>query len=184
MKIIAPVAPGGGVDLVARTMADRYTKVLGQTFIVENESGGGGVIASQAMARAAPDGYTLMLGYVATHGTNPAVRKVPYDAVKDFTPIAMVAARRTCSWWVRRSRCKDLKELVEYAKKNRSSYGSAGRARSRTSRWSSSSRRRFRSVHAPYRGIGPAITDVLGGQTQMMMPGLAAAIAATSRAAR
>jgi hypothetical protein len=90
VKIIAPVAPGGGVDLVARTMADRYTKALGQTFIVENQSGGGGVIASQATARAAPDGYILMLGYVGTHGTNPAVRKVPYDAVKDFTPIAMV----------------------------------------------------------------------------------------------
>ena len=63
---------------------------MASSFIVENLSGGGGVIASQTVARAAPDGYTLMVGYVATHGTNPAVRKVPYDAVKDFTPIAMV----------------------------------------------------------------------------------------------
>jgi tripartite-type tricarboxylate transporter receptor subunit TctC len=71
------------VDLVARTMADRFTKALGKSFIVENISGGGGVIAAQTVMRAAPDGHTLMLGYVATHATNPATRKVPYDAVKD-----------------------------------------------------------------------------------------------------
>ena len=89
IKIIAPVAPGGGVDLVARTMGDRLGEVLGQAFVVENQSGGGGLIASQAVTRAAPDGYTLMLGYVGTHGTNPAVRKLPYDAVKGFTPILL-----------------------------------------------------------------------------------------------
>ncbi|HQY46798.1 MAG TPA: tripartite tricarboxylate transporter substrate-binding protein, partial [Usitatibacteraceae bacterium] len=72
VKIVAPVQPGGGVDLVARTVAEQLTKSLGQTFIVENLSGGGGVIAAQAVAKAAPDGYTLMLGYVATHGTVPA----------------------------------------------------------------------------------------------------------------
>ena len=91
VKIIAPVAPGGGVDMTARTVAERLQRALGQTFIVENMSGGGGVIASQATLRAAPDGYTLMLGYVATHGTNPAMRNIPYNAVKDFTAIAMVA---------------------------------------------------------------------------------------------
>ena len=63
---------------------------LGQSVVVENQSGGGGVVGSLATARAAPDGYTLMVGYVGTHGTNPAVRKLPYDAIKDFTPIAMV----------------------------------------------------------------------------------------------
>jgi tripartite-type tricarboxylate transporter receptor subunit TctC len=90
IKIIAPVQPGGGVDLVARTIADRLGRALGQSIIVDNQSGGGGVVGSMATARAAPDGYTLMVGYVGTHGTNPAVRKLPYDAVKDFTPIAMV----------------------------------------------------------------------------------------------
>ena len=90
IKIIAPVQPGGGVDLVARLIADRLGRALGQSIIVDNISGGGGIIASQATARAAADGYTLMVGYVGTHGTNPALRKLPYDAVKDFTPIAMV----------------------------------------------------------------------------------------------
>src|SRR5690242_5844072 len=90
IRIVAPVQPGGGVDLVARTIAEGLTKAFGQSVIVENQSGGGGVVASQAVARAAPDGYTLMVGYVGTHGTNPAVRKLPYDAITDFTPIAMV----------------------------------------------------------------------------------------------
>src|SRR6516164_6634776 len=90
IKIIAPVQPGGGVDLVARQVGERLNSALGQPVIVENISGGGGIVGSQATARAAPDGYTLMVGYVGTHGTNPALRKLPYDAVKDFTPIAMV----------------------------------------------------------------------------------------------
>ena len=98
VKIIVPAQPGGGLDLIGRTIGEQLGRSMGQTFIIENVSGGGGVIATQATARAAPDGYTLMVGYVGTHGTNPATRKVPYDAVKDFTAIAMSAARPTC-WW-------------------------------------------------------------------------------------
>src|SRR5690348_14496265 len=89
-KILVPAQPGGGLDLIGRTVADQLTRAFGQSFVVENMSGGGGLIATQATAHAAPDGYTLMVGYVGTHGTNPAVRKMPYDAVKDFTPVAMV----------------------------------------------------------------------------------------------
>src|SRR5262245_42140192 len=90
VKIVVPAQPGGGLDLIGRTMADQLGRALEQTFIVENIGGAGGIIASQAVARAAPDGYTLMVGYVATHATVPAVRKVPYDPVRDFTPIAMI----------------------------------------------------------------------------------------------
>ena len=90
VKIVVPAQPGGGLDLIGRTVADQLGRAMEQSFVVENVSGGGGTIATQAVARAAPDGYTLMVGYVGTHGTNPAVRKVPYDAVRDFTAIAMV----------------------------------------------------------------------------------------------
>src|ERR1700687_866992 len=91
VKIIAPQAPGGGVDLVARIMAERLRVAMGQPFVVENQAGAGGAIAAQIAARAQPDGYTLMIGYVATHATNPAVKhNLGYDAVKDFTPIAML----------------------------------------------------------------------------------------------
>src|SRR3954466_6863063 len=76
VRILVPAQPGGGLDLVGRTIADQMTKAFGQSFIVENSAGGGGSIAAMSTARAAPDGYTLMVGYVGTHGTNPAVRKL------------------------------------------------------------------------------------------------------------
>jgi tripartite-type tricarboxylate transporter receptor subunit TctC len=177
VKIVAPVQPGGGVDLTARTVAEQLSKSMGQSFIVENISGGGGVIASQTVARAAPDGYTLMLGYVATHGTVPAVRKVPYDAVKDFTPIAMVAGTPNVLVVGEKVPANDLKSLVDYAKKNPISYGSSGQGSlTHLAMEQLRTAAGFEAVHAAYRGIGPAITDVLGGQTQMMMPGLAAAM--------
>jgi tripartite-type tricarboxylate transporter receptor subunit TctC len=78
--------------MVGRALCERLAKVLGQSVVVDNIGGGGGVIASQNTARAAADGYTLMQGYVATHGTAPATRKLPYDAEKDFTPIPMCCA--------------------------------------------------------------------------------------------
>jgi tripartite-type tricarboxylate transporter receptor subunit TctC len=150
---------------------------MGQSFIVENVSGGGGVIASQTVARAAPDGYTLMLGYVATHGTVPAVRKVPYDAVKDFTPIAMVAGTPNVLVVGAGVPVADLKSLIAHAKKSNVSYGSAGQGSlTHLAMEQLKQAAGFDAVHAAYRGIGPAITDVLGGQTQMMMPGLAAAM--------
>lgn len=177
VKIVAPVQPGGGVDLVARTVAEQLSKSLGQTFIVENLSGGGGVIAAQAVAKAAPDGYTLMLGYVATHGTVPAVRKVAYDAVKDFTPVAMVAGTPNVLVVANSVPATDARSLVEYAKANKVSYGSAGQGSlTHLAMEQFRTAAGFEAVHAAYRGIGPAITDILGGQTHMMMPGLAAAV--------
>jgi tripartite-type tricarboxylate transporter receptor subunit TctC len=165
------------VDLVARTMADRFTKELGQTFIVENQSGGGGAIASQTVARAAPDGYTLMLGYVGTHGTNPAVRKLPYDAVRDFTPIAMVGGTPNVLVVNPSVPAKTLQEVIDHTKKTQTSYGSAGTGTlTHLAMEQLKQAAGFDSVHVPYRGIGPALTDTIGGQTQMMMPGLAAAL--------
>jgi tripartite-type tricarboxylate transporter receptor subunit TctC len=178
VKIIAPVQPGGGVDLVGRTVAEQLARSTGQSFIVENVSGGGGVIACQAVARAAPDGYTLMVGYVGTHGTNPAVRKLPYDAVKDFTPIAMVGGTPNVLVVHPSVEARTLKELVELARKSgKLAYGSAGQGTlTHLAMEQLKSAAGFEATHAAYRGIGPAITDILGGQTQMMMPGLAAAI--------
>ena len=178
VKIIAPVAPGGGVDMVARTVAERLQRAMGQTFIVENMSGGGGVIASTAAMRAAPDGYTLMLGYVATHGTNPAMRNISYNAVKDFTPIAMVAGTpNVLVVSAAAMTATSVKDFVVQAKKGQLSFGTSGQG-SLTHLLVEQFKLAadFQATHAPYRGIAPAITDVLGGQTQFMMPGLAAAL--------
>ena len=179
VKILVPAQPGGGLDLIGRTVADQLGRSMEQSFIVENVSGGGGAIASQAAARAAPDGYTLMVGYVGTHGTNPAVRKVPYDAVRDFTPIAMVGGTPNVLVVQPSLPVADLKGLVDYAKKNagKMNYASGGIGTlNHLAMEQFRAAAGFEAVVAHYRGIGPAINDILAGQTMMMLPGLAAAL--------
>lgn len=179
IRYIVPVSAGGGSDMVGRTLTERWGNLLKQSFIVDNQAGGGGVIACQATARAAPDGYTLMQGYVATHGTSPATRKLPYDAVKDFTAVGMIGATPNVLVVNSALPVKNVKEFVEYVKKNpgKISYGSAGQG-SLTHLTMELFKQQIDSfmVHIPYRGIAPAFTDLIGGQTQAMFPGLAAAL--------
>ena len=179
IRYIVPVAAGGGSDFVGRTVTERWGQALKQTIIVDNQSGGGGTIAAQTTARAAPDGYTLMQGYVATHGTSPATRKLPYDAVKDFTPVGMIGSTPNVLVVNASLPVNNLKEFVAYLQKNpgRISYGSAGPG-SLTHLTMELFKLQVNSfmVHIPYRGIAPAFTDLIGGQTQAMFPGLAAAV--------
>ena len=179
VKIIVPAQPGGGLDLIGRTVAGELGRSLGQSFIVENVAGGGGSIASLAAARAAPDGYTLMVGYVGTHATNPAVRKLPYDAVKDFTAIAMVGGTPNILVVAPSVPVSDLNGFVGYAKKNaqKLNYGTGGIGLlNHLALEQFRAAAGFDAVYGHYRGIGPAITDMLGGQIQVLMPGLAAAL--------
>jgi tripartite-type tricarboxylate transporter receptor subunit TctC len=179
VKIVVPAQPGGGLDLIGRTVAEQLGRSMEQSFIVENVGGGGGTIASQAVARAAPDGYTLMVGYVGTHGTNPAVRKVPYDAVKDFTAIAMVGGTPNVLVVNPSMPVADLKGLLDHAKSNPGKLTYASGGMGTLNHLSMEQLKAAAGLDTPaahYRGIGPAIVDFLGGQTQMMMPGLAAAM--------
>lgn len=179
IKLIAPVAAGGGLDNIARTLAEKLSRAIGQQVVVENIGGGGGSIASQAVAKAPADGYTLMVAYVGTHGTNPAVRRLPYDAIKDFTPISMIGATPNVLVINPDLPIKNFKEFVDYAKKNpaKLSYGSAGPG---TLTHLGMEQIKLASgifmVHIPYRGVGPAYTDLLAGQTQAMFPTLFAAL--------
>jgi tripartite-type tricarboxylate transporter receptor subunit TctC len=179
IRYIVPVAAGGGSDMIARVVTERWGKLLGQAFVVDNQSGGGGVVACQATARAAPDGYTLLQGYVATHGTTPATRKVGYDAIKDFTPIGMIGATPNVLAVDANLPVKTVAAFIEYVKRNpgKVSYGSAG-AGSLTHLTMELFKQATGTfmLHIPYRGIAPAINDLLGGQTQAMFPGLAAAL--------
>ena len=179
IRYIVPVAPGGGSDFVGRTVCERWAKALGQTIVVDNLGGGGGVIAAQATVKAAPDGYTLMQGYVATHGTSPATRKLPYDAVKDFTPIGMIGGTPNVLVVNASLPVNDLKGFIDYLKQNpgKASYGSAGQG-SLTQLVMELFKQQSGTfiLHVPYRGIAPAFTDLMGGQTQAMFPGLAAAL--------
>ena len=179
IRLIAPVSAGGGLDNIARAVAERLSKGLGQSVIVDNLSGGGGAIAAQTTAKAAPDGYTLMIAYVGTHGTNPAVRKLNYDAVKDFTPIGMIGATPNVLIVNNKVPAKNLAEFVAYAKKNpaKLSYGSSGPG---TLTHLGMEQFKMSSgifmVHVPYRVIAPAFTDIIVGQTDAMLPTLFAAI--------
>ena len=119
IRYIVPVSAGGGSDMVGRTVTERWGSQLKQAFIVDNQGGGGGVIAAQTTARAAPDGYTLMQGYVATHGTSPATRKLPYDPIKDFTAIAMIGATPNVLVVNAGLPVRTVQEFVEYVKKTR-----------------------------------------------------------------
>ena len=180
VKIIVPANPGGGLDLIGRTVADQLGRAFGQSFIVENSSGGGGSIASMATARAAPDGYTLMVGYVGTHATNPAVRKLNYDAIRDFTAIAMVGGTPNLLVVHPSVPVSDLKGFVAYAKQNpnKLNWGTGG-----IGLLNHLALEQFRAaaglegaVYVHYRGIGPALGDIISGQINVLMPGLAAAL--------
>ncbi len=179
IRYIVPEAAGGGSDMVGRTVTERWGQLLKQSFVVDNQSGGGGTIAAQATARAAPDGYTLMQGYVATHGTSPATRRLPYDAVKDFTSIGMIGATPNVLVVNAALPVANLAEFIAYLKQNpgKLSYGSAGQG-SLTHLTMELFKLQLGSfiLHIPYRGIAPAFTDLIGGQTQAMFPGLAAAV--------
>jgi tripartite-type tricarboxylate transporter receptor subunit TctC len=179
IKYIVPVAAGGGSDMIGRQLCERLGKVLGQSMVVENHGGGGGVIASLMTTKAPADGYTLMQGYVATHGTAPATRKLTYDPIKDFTPLGMIGTTPNVLVVSANAPAKDVKEFIQYVKKNpgKISYGSAG-AGSLTHLTAELFKLQTGAfmVHIPYRGIAPATTDLIAGQTQAMFPGLAAAL--------
>ena len=179
IRYILPVAAGGGSDFIGRTVTERWARLLGQAFVVDNIGGGGGAIAAQTTTKASADGYTLMQGYVATHATSPATRTLAYDPIKDFTPVGMIGGTPNVLVVQTSLPVSELKQFLACArdKPGRLNYGSAG-----VGSLTHMSMELFKQaaglfiVHVPYRGIAPAFTDLLGGQTQAMFPGLAAAM--------
>lgn len=175
---VVPVAAGGGSDYVARATTTLWGKALGATFVVENHGGGGGVIACQKTLRSAPDGYTLMQGYVATLGTSPATRTLPYDPIKDFTSIGMIGGTPNALIVDANLPVRNFREFVEFMKSGpHHNYGSAGAGSLTHLLMELLKLKLGLSIeHVAYKGIAPAINDLLGGQTQAMFPGLAAAV--------
>src|SRR4029077_19539903 len=176
VKIIVPAQPGGGLDLVGRTIGDQLGRALEQSFIIENSARAGGSVGAVTRARATPDGYTLMVGYVGTHGTNPAVRKLQYDAIRDFTPIAMVGGTPNILVVTPSVQSSDLKSFVDYAKKNAAKInwatGGIGTLNHLALEQFRAAAKLDEAAYAHYKGIGPSITDMLGGQVNILMPGL------------
>jgi len=162
-------AAGGPTDQVARVMSAKLTELLGQTFLVENKTGAGGNIGAAEVAKAPPDGYTLLMATVSTHAINPGLyRNMPYDPVKDFAPVGQVGVT-PCVLAVHPSLpVTDVKELIALLKANpgKYSYGSSGMGSilHLCGEQFKSSAGGLQAVHVPYRGSAPMIADLIGGQ--------------------
>ncbi|SFN22017.1 tripartite tricarboxylate transporter substrate binding protein [Variovorax sp. OV329] len=179
INIVVPTAAGGANDAMARVIGQAMSAALKQPVIVDNKAGANGAIASEYVMRAAPDGYTLMLGYIATHAMNPALQKLRYDPVKDFEPVAMVGSSATVLVVNPAVKAANAKELVSALKAapDKTSYASAGNG---TAPHFAAEMFKLSTgtsmLHVPYKGSAPAITDTIGGQTQVMFPSLFTAV--------
>ena len=179
ITIVVPTAAGGGNDAMARTIAQKLGVLLGQTVIIDNRAGANGAIASEFVARAAPDGHTLMFGYIATHAMNPALQKLRYDPVADFAPIGLVGYSPTLMVATANVPVKDVRDLVAQlkAKPDKYTYASAGNG---TAPHYAAELFKLNAgvvmLGAPYKGSAPAISDTIGGQTQFMFPSLYTAL--------
>ena len=179
IHIIVPFGPGAVQDTIARTFNGELGQILGATVVVENRAGAGGTIGTGMVAKAAPDGNTLVLAAASHTLAGHMYAKLPYDPIKDFTAIGMIGATPNVLVVNSALPVKNVKEFIEYVKKNpgKISYGSAGQG-SLTHLTMELFKQQINSflVHIPYRGVAPAFTDLIGGQTQAMFPGLAAAV--------
>ena len=168
ITIVVPYGPGGSTDLLARAVAQKMSESMGQPVIVENRGGGGGMIGSDFVARAAPDGYTLVLGTSATHGTVKFTSKaLAYDPVKDFTAITDGAEAPLVLAVHSSVPANNVKEFVEYVKKNpgKISYGSSGTGSPHHMAGELFNQMTgIDMIHVPYRGSGQAMQDLVGGQ--------------------
>jgi tripartite-type tricarboxylate transporter receptor subunit TctC len=178
IRFVVPFAPGGTSEIVARTVANELTKQLGQTVYVDNKGGGAGLPAMQDVAKAAPDGHTIILGHVGSLAVNPYIfPNQPFDVNRDFVPVTLLAKVPNLFVIHPDVPAKDFKEFVAYAKKNpgQLNYGSAGNASA-----GHLAMEYLKLVtgmfitHIPYRGTGPQLTDLLAGRTQASSAGLPA----------
>ena len=170
IRIIVPYPAGGTTDILARIAAVQLGERLKQSFVVENKAGANGAIGSVEVARAAPDGYTLLMGTVSTHGINSAVYKsLPYDAVKDFAPVSIVASTPNIIAVHPSVPAKNLGELLALAKAQpgKLNYGSSSQGGSpHMSAELLKMMTGVDMVHIPYKGAAPMLTDLMGGQLQ------------------
>jgi tripartite-type tricarboxylate transporter receptor subunit TctC len=179
IKVIVPVAPGGGADAVARMVAEKMSLSLGTPIIVENKAGGSGSIAALEVARAAPDGYTLMQCFVATHSTNPAVLKIRYDPIADFAPVGMMAQTSNVLVVGEKNKARNLQEFLAQARAKPGSmtFSSAGSgSATHLIMEYLENQSQVDLVHVPYKGAAPAMQDLLGGQVDAMFPSLTTAL--------
>ena len=172
ITLVVPFAAGGPTDIVARTLAANMSRTLGQTVVVENKAGAGGTVAGGYVAKAAPDGYTLLMGTISTHAINTSLYKnMPYNAIKDFAPISRIANVPNLLVVNKNAPYSTLPELVAWGKANpgKLTFGSSGSGT--TLHLSGELFKQMTGVemtHIPYKGSAPAVSDLIGGQISML----------------
>src|SRR5499427_6000438 len=177
VRIVVSFSAGGPTDTVARVVGAKMAELLGQQFVVENKAGAGGNIGADAVAKAAPDGYTLLMATVSTHAINPGLyKKMPYDPVQDFSPVSQVGVT-PCVLAVHPSvPANDVKSLVALLKANpgKYSYGSSGMGSilHLCGEQFKTSAGGLQAVHVPYRGSAPMMADLVGGQIALAFDAL------------
>jgi tripartite-type tricarboxylate transporter receptor subunit TctC len=172
IRLVVPFAAGGATDVLARLVGERLTATLGQQVVVDNRPGAGGNIGSDIVARAEPDGYTILMGAVGTHAINPSLYpKMPYDPVKDFAPVTLVASVPNVLVVNPEVPANSVQELIDLAKAKPGELNFASSGNGTSIHLSGELFKAMTGtdiVHVPYKGSGPAVTDLLGGQVQMM----------------
>ena len=170
MRLVVTVPPGGAADFIARLVGGRLSDSLGQPVVVENKAGASGTIAADAVAKAPADGYTLLQNSITTHGIGPHLfARLPYDPVKDFAPVSGLALLPLIMALNAELPAKDVKELIAYTKSHSVNFASSGNGGA-----PHMAGELFKSVtgapivHVPYKGSGPAVSDLVGGRVQVM----------------
>lgn len=171
VTLVVPVPPGGILDTVARMVSPSMGSTLGQPVVIDNRAGAGGNIAASAVARAAPDGYTLLVGYSMFHVGNPSMySKLTWDPLRDFTPVGMLVVSPHVVAVHPSAPAKNLRELVDYAKTNPGKLNYATSGNGSVPHVGVELFKQLNNidvVHIPYRGAGPAMQDVVAGNVQM-----------------
>lgn len=167
IRYVVPFAPGGTTDILARLIGPPLAAALGQTIVIDNRAGAGGVVGADAVAKSAPDGHTLLGSTISTHAINPALNpKIPYDAAKDFVSVTMIGATSNAVVVPASSPFKTIGDLLDHSRRNpgRLSFSSAGTGTSQhmSGELLKQMARTF-ILHIPYRGSGPAVQDVIAG---------------------
>lgn len=172
ITLIVPWAPGGSTDILARALGERMSKSLGQTVIVDNRAGASGNIGSNIVAKAKPDGYTLLVGSMSTHAMNPALMaSMPFKGVDDFTPIAQLANVINTMVVSNSVPANNLKDFIAYAKANPGKLNYATAGQGSTNHLSAvlfEKAAGITMVHVPYKGGAPAVVDTVADQTQVL----------------
>jgi tripartite-type tricarboxylate transporter receptor subunit TctC len=169
LRLVVPYAAGGGADNAARIVAQRLGELLGQSVVIENKPGAGGVIGADAVAKSTPDGYTALFD-ASAHVVNPALRKLPYDPAKDFIPVSLIVTAPQILVVSPQSSFKTLAELLAAARKSpdKISFASAGAATaSHLAAELMADEAKVDLLHVPYKGGAPALTDVMAGSVDM-----------------